>query len=55
MKLLDVLINCSLTAVGAFILFPTMVQVAAASPAVILAFAGAGVMIAIFGDSVMKE
>ena len=55
MKLLDIVIDCSLTAVGAFILFPTLVQVAAASPAVLLALLGAGVMLAIYGDSVMKE
>lgn len=55
MKLPEMLIDCSLAAVAAFTLFPLAVEVAATAPAVMLAFVGAGVIMAIYGDSVMSE
>jgi|GEM_PF-4997233 hypothetical protein len=50
MKLAEMLLDCSLAAVAAFLLFPVAVEVAAAAPAAVAAFAGAGVMIAIWGE-----
>jgi hypothetical protein len=50
MKLLEMLVDCSLTGVTVFLIFPAAVGVAASSPVVVAAFAGAGLMMAIYGE-----
>ena len=50
MKLLEMLIDCSLAAVAIYLIFPLVVGVATTSPTVVAAFAGAGAMLAMWDD-----
>jgi hypothetical protein len=50
MKLLEMLIDCLLTAFTAFVLFPVVSQVAGTTPAVVAALFGAGLIMAILKD-----
>ncbi|HAJ59392.1 MAG TPA: hypothetical protein DCP31_09070 [Cyanobacteria bacterium UBA8543] len=50
MKFLEMLIDCSLAALAAFVLFPVVSQTAATAPAVVAALLGAGIVLAILKD-----
>lgn len=51
----DTVVNCLLALVGAFIIFPAAVEIAANAPGIVLAFIGAGIMFAIYGDEVLSK
>ena len=50
MKLLEMLIDCLLTAFTVFVLFPVVSQAAGTAPAVVAALLGAGLIVAILKD-----
>lgn len=50
MKFLEMLIDCLLTALAAFVLFPVVSQAAGTAPTVVAALLGAGIILAILKD-----